>query len=421
VLTGFARYAGVQRPVTVTLNGQPVINITAGLLEKPGVRLVALTENQGIPGKYSLNIPVAQNETAWDLTRSKSLEKEGEGKFALDLDGYDWRLVLISDEKTVAEAVRKQADVDRLGKAMPYRLTRFFFITSNDHGRSPINNHFIHEKEDIYLPAAIIAMPKDAPSSVMEKVKEIQELIKRMSRKEIADKCIDKLDDKGALIPIVPAEGLDEKNTMQKNILFIGSGKLNPITDKWISDKNTKKEIEEGQVVTIQENPWRNGGNLMVVSGNDEAELLKNLDQLQNDLVIWFNRKQCSVPRKYLQSAFLNFTKSIGWILQQEKEEKLIFKKPDGSESACFVYSRYDDNFSTITDALRKHPRTEATFVFGYANDLNYFKSRLVQDGWKQEGKSTLWKKGDEKVNFSFASTDRSLNEFLKNTEPMAK
>jgi len=420
VLTGFASYAGVRRPVTVTRAGETGLNVIVGLLEKPGARLITLTENQGKEGTYEMSVEAGVGEKVWDLTRAKALEKGTSGNYRLNLDGYDWRLILVADEKTVAAATRKQEEVERQGKSQPYRLTRNFFVRSEDHGRHPDNNHYIHKPEDVYLPAAVIVIPDKLSAAVDGKVKEIQELIRNLSRKEIASDLVETTTDTGATLPIIRVGKLDANACKEKNVLFIGSGLLNPQSAKWAADEGAARKIRDGRITTVQKHPWRSGGNVMVIPGENEAQLLKNLAQFQDDLVVWFNGKRCPVPVQYLATALQRFTESLGWTVMPKGPDCIDIKRPDGKQTTCWIYSRYDENFEPIVKELTLRSADEPMVVYGYGNGLAQFKKKLTTEGWKS-AKSGEWMKGEKLLRFSTTTTDGSLNTFMKGMWPEEK
>lgn len=420
VLTGFATWAGVQRPVTVTKDGHLTGNVIVGLQEKPGVRLLTLTENRGIGGAYELALPVNAGDKVWDLTKGQALTKGTNGSYGLNLEGYAWRVILVADDRTVKEASKRQETVEFEGRGQPYRLTRYFFVRETEHGRDPSNNHFMHNDEDVYLPAAVIVPPRRSSPAIAVKVKDLQELIRRLSRKHIANDLPEPSSDPGALLPIVSARQAIEAMGKGKNVLWIGSGKLNPRVEQAVTGEDARRQIRAGRIATEQTKPWRDGGNVMVVSGENEQQVLTNLDRLLNDLVFWFNTKRTAVPVAHMTSGLMMFVESLGWKAASIGDACLELTRPDGKSIACWVYSQYDDNFAPILMEMRQRKAGEPLAVYSYNMGLKWFRNHLTREGWKDE-KNGFWSKGEERLNLAFASTDWSLNNFQQGLWPEKK
>lgn len=300
VLTGFAAYAGVKKPLTILRqdSGMEPITVFTGVQEEPetGKELITLANYDSKPVELSLSIEKDTDSGILDLTTGKRLSPR-EKKYNLQLPGYGYGMLVVDKE----EKLSKYADIQRLvrkkSKVYEFESSRYFFIRKDDTGETmglgcPAT--FMKPTREIATyPQAIIVLPDNPRRSDLQSAAEIQKTIFNLPvfgtlGKTYMEKPV-RLD---ITIPIKRPAALSPEELRNRNLLFVGGPEINSACRDFLRGQGIITGLTRYNapgIRSIHKRAWREGGNALIVGGT-EKDRTREMEQLWRWINLWFDR-----------------------------------------------------------------------------------------------------------------------------------
>jgi len=294
MVAGFAEQVGPKAPIRVRQEMRRVYNVFAGTHYNPNrdIRLVYLTEHAGRGGDYTIVLPPFPGElNVYDLRTGTLLAERVRSGFQITLVPYDIKVLAVGPAWAVAPlAARTAALVAESNFFLLDNLNRMFFFGITGQGDRP-QRPVMPEGRTLGI-ICVGDRPTPEEHQFADQVKRlVQWRANDLYEPEMPGAMNLRPDDRTWLkladIPVVPASQMTEDMWKRHNVLLVGTPKTNAAV-KALVDSGVLSNADGDSVRTYRPNPYRDGGNAIVVYIRDPAELRRLRRQLREHIALWF-------------------------------------------------------------------------------------------------------------------------------------